>query len=611
MVVLYFVGCLIFISKNSQAQKVHAFNSPAFSMDNNFCKSSFKTIFIGKKNPREKIIEYLLSSVTNLKTPNVSLLLSSQTESPGGFHFSFDQLYDNHKIFRGGIKVNMDKSGNIKSVFDFTFTVNETKGNFTFASDFFEKIDLKNLADTLFAESVFFPLEKKLIAALRLEISKNDDYYEMILDNESKEIYRNDLALYYHPLPIPDSIVSGFVFLPDPLTTSNVLYGAPYQDGNNSDIAQINAERKFVSTTAKFDTSASLFRLENTFVKITEHSLPTVAPVTSSVPSFSFTRSQFGFEDFNVFYHLNNFHYYLQTIGFGTMVNFSINADTHALSGQDNSDFIAFPVPHLNFGEGGVDDAEDADVIIHEYCHAVSNNASPNSNTGTERSALDEALGDYFASSYSRSINPFKWENVFSWDGHNEFWNGRMAVTSDHYPEDLKNDLYEDADIWASTMMEIWTDIGRENADALQLEALSGYSAGMKMSDAAQLVIQADSVLNNGLFYYQLCNRFYNRGLINNCEVGLGEKIAEVEFVRLLNSENFALGTGNAVFQFNKPIISFLKVFDINGKLLFTKKLSDTLEFSLSGKEFSEGIYFIKISSGEFEKNFKLVRFKN
>lgn len=599
-----FVFCF-FIS--SYSQKNNRTPASSYPIDGKFCRSSFQSIYIGKENTGENLSSFLSSVIPNLQEKNTALRLLHKMESPGGVHFTFEQFYKNHKIFHSQVKANMDKNGYIRSVFDHTFETTETTEDFSGLENVFFALNINELAGHYKKELVYFPGEKTLIPALRLEISEGDNYYEIIYDDGGKVIYQRDLALYFHPPVAGDSIVNAAIFLPDPLTTASVSYGAPYNDNNNTDITELNAERKTVSLKVKYDTSSAVFRLESPYIKITEHSLPSVSPVTNTIPDFSFTRAQAGFEDVNVFYHLSNFHEYMQNLGFN-LVNYPLNADVHALNGQDNSNFIAFPSPRLNFGEGGVDDGEDADVIIHEYGHAISNSAAPNTNVGTERNALDEALGDYFASSYSRSINPFQWENVFSWDGHNEFWNGRLSVTTDHYPEDMQNDLYEDADIWSSTMMEIWEDIGKENADVLQFQALYGYSAGMNMSDAAQLVIQADSTLNNGAFYTQVCMRFYNRGLVGSCVTGLPGISYAGNDIQLANTENFASGKGNAVLHFNEQAEATVSLFDITGKPVFQKKLKNVYVLDISGDKLSSGIYFLNVSSEKFSVNFKLIR---
>ena len=90
-----------------------------------------------------------------------------------------------------------------------------------------------------------------------------------------------------------------------------------------------------------------------------------------------------------------------------------VKFDPSGLSGADNSHYLGGS-GQLAFGEGGVDDAEDADVIVHEFGHALSDHASPLSNTGLERRAIDEGYGDYFAASYSRKFSDYNWENIFS-----------------------------------------------------------------------------------------------------------------------------------------------------------------------------------------------------
>src|SRR5690606_27536773 len=156
----------------------------------------------------------------------------------------------------------------------------------------------------------------------------------------------------------------------------------------------------------------------------------------------------------------------------------------------------------------------DADVIIHEYGHALAHSAAPNTDSGTERAAMEEAIGDYFAASYSRSIEEFDWFKVFSWDGHNEFWPGRMAQTNKMYPTDLKFNLYTDAESWSSALMEIWENIGREQANEMVLESLYFFAKNQSMNNMAAIIYNLDYELNHGFNQAVICDIFKRRGFL-------------------------------------------------------------------------------------------------
>ena len=255
------------------------------------------------------------------------------------------------------------------------------------------------------------------------------------------------------------------------------------------------------------------FFLESPYCIVGEYDPPDSAVCFDTTADFCYTRGDLCFEQVNIFYHINNYQAYLQSLGFDSLVNYQIKVDANGMNGADNSMFSSFS-NLLSFGEGGVDDGEDADVIIHEYGHAISYSAAPNTNTGTQRKTLDEANADYLAASLSRAIDTSDWQKVFNWDGHNGFWSGRWVISNKHYPEDWVGGIYQDADIWSATLMQIWEDIGRTDADRILLQSLYSYAPNLTFTQAAYLFLQADSLLNNGANCFVIYKRFRERGIL-------------------------------------------------------------------------------------------------
>lgn len=317
-------------------------------------------------------------------------------------------------------------------------------------------------------------------------------YWENI---EGETLYDQNMIVYYS-----DSTGLVSAFKPDPLTKAQVTYGGVYKDINDENLNVLAPLQDTVSLLMTF--SSGLFFLSNFAASISEFDHPIVNIPSSFNGEFFFSRSDPGFEMTNALYHVTKMKLRIDSLGFNNLVNYSIPIDVNAMNGSDNSAFDPGTTPPtLLFGEGGVDDAEDADVIIHEYSHAISHSAAPNSLFGTERQCLDEALGDYFASSYSRQMNPFNWENVFSWDGHNEFWAGRSAINSQMkmYPNITFTGIYEHTDLFVDPLMRLWTNHGPDIVDKLLLESIHNWSSGISFSIAANWILVADSALYSGL----------------------------------------------------------------------------------------------------------------
>lgn len=299
---------------------------------------------------------------------------------------------------------------------------------------------------------------------------------------------------------LADTTVHGFIFNPDPLTTAGVTYGGNYVDGGDLNLSILNPLRDSASFQATYVPGQG-FTLASPQVTIKELDAPVMSIPTSTDGNFHASRDQTMFEMVNVMYHIQKQKAHIDSLGYGQYVTYSIEVDVNAWNGADNSAFLPYMTPpQLLFGEGGVDDAEDMDVILHEYGHALVHGGAAGTGMGTQRQLIEEAIGDYFAASASRRMNPFGWERVFSWDGHNPFWSGRMAVNHSQkmYPSSSFFSIYQHTDLFVDPLMRSWVDVGWNRMDALVLESIAGWTSNMDMPTAANLVLAADSALHNG-----------------------------------------------------------------------------------------------------------------
>ena len=427
---------------------------------------------------------------------------------------------------------------------------------------------------------------------------KTDEYYQVI--QTLFGFKQKDLRLFI------DSTAHGNAFLPDPLTTAEVEYGAPYIDQNDMDVLVLTNEMQNVSFPATFENDT--FYLKNNFVEIAEFSAPSIPPVISTTPNFNYTRSQSGFEDVNAFFHINNFRNYLTTINSDSF-NFKINVDVHGNGGDDQSFFSPTPFPRLTFGEGGVDDAEDADVLIHEYMHAVSHYVSPFTNAGAERSAIEEATGDYFAVSYSRQFSDFNWHHVFSWDGHNDFWDGRIANTTKTY-EDVNittQSIYENGEIWTAILMDIYNTLGSDISDKLVLQSMYGFFQSMTFIDAANEILLADDLLYGYTHECALKQIFYERKIFDADCFNAIRDFENAETISLLNSVSFTNRKGNALIKNENDSEMQITMFDTNGKLIMQAKTQGE-SFSIAPENFSKGMYFVHVKTKDGRIIFKLLK---
>ena len=306
---------------------------------------------------------------------------------------------------------------------------------------------------------------------------------------------------------------SGYSFDPDPLTTARVAYGTSgYVDGNDANTPQLEAQA-FLRTLRDLSFYDGVYHLEGPWVFLGEFDDPPIIPVTHADPDgFTHLRNQGGFEDVSAYFHIDQSQRYIQSLGFFDIQYGPIDVDSHGWDGQDQSSYT----PSLNllsFGEGGVDDAEDADVLLHEYGHAILNSIVPGWGTSTQAQSMGEGTGDYWAVSYSASISDYHDTWVFNWDGHNPYWAGRTVSSTLGY-NSLNGDIYHDGTIWASVWWLIRGEMGRAVSDTDYLKLYHSCFSGSGMRYAARQAMLADLDLYDGLHagtldYYFTLRQFF------------------------------------------------------------------------------------------------------
>jgi zinc metalloprotease ZmpB len=443
-------------------------------------------------------------------------------ESPGGVHVTFERYIGDVPVWPGNLVVTLDHQNYVRFLFSslYLFTDQVSTGA-ALSAEQAERVADNYLKPATPAKD---PADMKLVVYAgenrdfaicwkyhRFHEQPNGDW-EVVMDANSGQIRRcKDIACYY-------VAGSGLVHEPDPLTSASATYGAAgYVDNGDANSAQLQAQRfsrSFPEITSTFILPGfNQYSLVGPWCQLVDWEAPAGAPVTQiNNTDFSYTRDAQEFEDANVFYNIDKSQRWIQSLGFSNIQNTSIESDPHGFNGADNSHYIS-GVNRISWGEGGVDDAEDADVIWHEYGHGIQHWQVPGWGGGDE-GAMGEGFGDYWAGSYSRSLYSFNNSWVFNWDGHNEYWSGRVLNANYHYPENL-GEVHDAGMIWSQAEYAAETVIGRAvmNRIVLQSHFLLGTSASMLT--AAQALITADQTLYQGQYSYAISDACVPRGLMS------------------------------------------------------------------------------------------------
>ncbi|MFZ0547089.1 MAG: PepSY domain-containing protein [Candidatus Promineifilaceae bacterium] len=347
----------------------------------------------------------------------------------------------------------------------------------------------------------------RLAYQVRVETSAPAGSWEVLVDAHTGELFKVADEAYYNldyevnnePVIRGGSQVdgSGYVFDPDPLTSAMATYGdTGFTDNGDATSSQLDAERSLV-TLNDIELDSGTYTLRGPWAEIIDFESPFKGLFQQSSDQFLFDRSDDAFEAVNTYYHIDYYLRYLNnTLGL-TIEPYQypggVQYDPSGYNGADNSHYLSGS-GRLAFGEGGVDDAEDSDVVDHELGHGLHDWVT---NGGLSQvNGLSEGIGDFNAQSYNRAHESWtpsdpEYQWVFRWDGHNPFWSGRVTNYPATWPGGLVGEVHADGQIWATCMMKVWDALGGVDTDVVHWEGIGMTNSSTNQSQAANAVYQA------------------------------------------------------------------------------------------------------------------------
>lgn len=351
--------------------------------------------------------------------------------------------------------------------------------------------------------------------------------YAIDVDVATGEVLRRT-PLFFHAKPAR-------VFDPNPVVALN---DTTLQDQNDSASA--------VPSAAYRDVELPDAALHGPWVTIVDRQSPSISPPEGALV---FDRADDGFEAVNAYFHIDRDQRYIQSLGYiGTraIAPYAIETDVHALSESDNSFFIPSSIDagkgNLYFGDGGTDDAEDADLVVHEYTHAIQEWIAPGTFGGafaSESRAMAEGMADYWA--YSQHVgariasgrDPFCFAD---WDAR--CWLDDNAnrcayaegtdclrrldstkTMADYDANETSGAEHRNGAIWSSALREIHDSIGKHDADTILLESLFGAPARPTFAVMAHRMLEADRLLYQASHAGAICSAMFVRGILAECDV--------------------------------------------------------------------------------------------
>jgi len=531
--------------------------------------------------PEEIARSYFRDRGTDLgmATGGDDMVLHAVRTTPGGTRVRFNQIYNGIPVYRSDVAIILDREGAVR------YVTNGYKANLSvdvsaskmgsdeavsIAQDFLETNQVQRAEGQLMIYAPNGP--GRLVH--HVDMVTYHGAWDILVDALSGDVFRSEPTTHLRdPLAThsPDAVLpatqpieeapanarrvdgSGWVFDPDPMSTAGAQYGDidGFLDNENTDSPELTAQLK-ERTLRDLSFDGATYSLTGPWADYRDVETPQRGSFEQDSSTFHFTRSQPAFEGVNTYYHLDrSMRYINETLGFSLKPIYydgGVQFDPHWGDNVVNAQYLG-GAGRLRFGEGGVDAAEDADIVLHELGHGLHDWVTDGNLSATQ--GLSEGSSDYWAASYTRSLGLMTetdpgYHSMARW-GLRPGFGGRTVDYSGIYPFDLTGAIHTDGQIWSSAVMAVWDALGQQTTDLLFLEALSMMGSGSNTEDAARAIVLADTLLNGAANASVVLEKMTERGFVFRAALAaIGRSGPPPRAVTFFDLSTFGAGSANA-----------------------------------------------------------------
>ena len=232
---------------------------------------------------------------------------------------------------------------------------------------------------------------------------------------------------------------------------------------------------------------------------------------------FLYGRDEPEFEQVAAYYAITEAQLYIQSLGFDDIQSDGILVRVDQF-GVDNSYFDPTK-DMIRLGKGGIDDAEDLEVIWHEYGHAIQHAEVEGFGVGHDARSIGEGFGDYWAATMSEPVSDGYGVTCIAEGDSISYTPGEdphclRRVDLDLTVVDQTGRIHHDGQIWSRALWDIHTALGREEADTIVLTAQYDFNPSTTFRDAALNTIESARAVGGARAARVAREAFVARGIL-------------------------------------------------------------------------------------------------